>query len=440
MTSILPPEVWLRVFEEGVFWDERWIDIDFLREDRRNANLLSFTLVCRQWRRPAQHLLLREILIGAWDFIEEHTGELASRTDLPLTSLASTLLAWTAAGVKLAEAVQVLHVSVGLRERARGERYWNSTLDDVARLVGLCPNLRHLSLRIHGDPTGYTPVMSPTALSLFERAPKSITQLTYVDMQSAATLQRHRTITAVRAGQAMTVPDVDPDWRPLFWLIAALKNVQYLRVEASDADVTSNFAYPFNITTLRTLVANIPGQITSSSFLAHLLPSSPQLESVVLAEPRNETLQLVSPSVHSLTLLGELMEQLDFTPLRGLQHLSVQHNWLVHYTVLDDPSSILSTLPSSLYRVIIHAHEIVSPWSVKNDYETIVQAFLKLFAGRQGTISRARSYKIIAVLDKLVAPDALNNCSAWCAASNVDFIILKQQHTAIPWKEVRRPI
>lgn len=237
---MLPPELWLRIFELVTDWNPHFVDIDDLRNnaDRRNTDLLAFAVVCKAWSPLALHVLYREISMPGWDYHDQQ-GRYCCQTLAPLLSLIRTLSVLTRRKSDLPRAVQVLHVAIGRYQSPPSVYDYceHCDFESVARAVQLCPRLRHLSLRVHCEANGLTWSIPSDVLRSLAHA-THIEQITYSDQQDDMVLARMRALIAMRAakGGSFTTPPMNPSLRPMFQLLSVLPNVRYLELETSDAD------------------------------------------------------------------------------------------------------------------------------------------------------------------------------------------------------------
>ena len=422
-TPALPTELWLRVFELAAQWDPAFIDIDFLREDHRNTDLLSFARVCCQWRHAAQQVLFREILLGAWAG-EDHEGRVISRTDLALESLAVTL-EFFHSGKNLAPKVQVLHVSIGLNERTRDERYLNPTFDQVARVVELCPRLHHLSIRVHGDPSGYSPVMSPYALRLFERA-THITQLTFMDQQNESVMYHHRAVSAVRAAQGgpFHVAEIMPDLRALLWLLSALKELRYLRLSARSSHLNgTTVPKPFNHLNLQTIVANVYS--TEAQLLSSIIRAATDLRSAILLTPTQTDIESLTPSLQRLVLRGNYGDVRDLSRLGSLQHLGLQP--LLEGGDESISAPFLGQLPISLVSATVYYNDRTGGLSNPSDLESLLAQLaitldIRLRARRSLGVSTALQPTCLSVVLPAGVEHVFSQVVRLCQESGIHFV------------------
>ncbi|KZV92932.1 hypothetical protein EXIGLDRAFT_59375 [Exidia glandulosa HHB12029] len=339
LPSMLPPELWLRIFEIAAEWDGHYVDIDFLRDDKRNRVLLACAHVCRRWLPLVLHVLYREIFIPGWDKFDDDR-RLFSDTRTPLKSLGSTLLALTARGSNLPNIVQVLHVPIGYQKLQRRYDYCqNGDFGGVAEVVELCPSLRHLSLRVHCEPTGGAWSIPASALRSLATA-THLEQITYEDHQDPTQMRalryafwadmRKRVVGIVPFAAVTPSPSLDA----LFQIIHVLPSVRYLEFKTSVADGVHS-AEAVTLPNLREFRLRVTGRSCPSAATLHLLlDGAIATQAVTLSNAEADQISALPRSIATLFLRGpgvcvDLREFIALSHI-GLEFLMNRSHDLLH--------------------------------------------------------------------------------------------------------------
>lgn len=375
---MLPSELWLRVFEIAAGWDSDCVDIEALRENKRNACLLSFAIVCRQWTPLALQVLYREVFLPGWDFHDDDSNYCA-QTTLSLKRLIHTLTRLTGRRSNLPGTVQVLHVAVGRYQ------YPSSIYDyclhcdfaSVAQAVQLCPRVQHLSLRVHCEPTGHTWSIPQDVLRTFSKA-RHIEQITYSDQQDVQVMDKLRTIAALRAaaGGDFATYTVNPSLRPLFQLLSVLPCVRYLQLETGDAD-GSDVLQPATVSLpqLRELRVRVKGlrQFPSSASLHALCDAAPNLGTVTLADGGPSQIHALPLHIDTLLLRGPELA-IDLREFRNLSHVGIEFPiYMEHHR--SPALETLSRLPESVTHLTLFGEHDEN--GVSNPYSPAVDVAMQ---------------------------------------------------------------
>ncbi|EJD52845.1 hypothetical protein AURDEDRAFT_149397 [Auricularia subglabra TFB-10046 SS5] len=342
----LPSELWLRILEEAAAWDPDYVDIEFLREGQRNPLLLDCALVSKQWYPLALRILFREVLVGMWDYFDED-GKYYGQTIGPLQHFTETLARLTRAGSDLPRSVQVLHLCIGLKKPrdASYDRYVYPDFGSVARAVKLCPNLRHLSLRVHCEPAGRAWTLPPHVLHAFAGA-RHLEQLTYTDQQDFQTMSRLRTVAAVRAagGGEFAVVRAALTLRPLFQLLGVLPGIQQLNVSALDAEGSGGQHENLHLPHLREL--RIPAGQTTRQLLHN---SPPGLETVIFDDIDPTAIApLPTTALRALIMRGDHVPE-SLARFTNLEHVGIEYDFIGTLSL-----RLLETMPASVTRLTFY--------------------------------------------------------------------------------------
>ncbi|KZV92926.1 hypothetical protein EXIGLDRAFT_692168 [Exidia glandulosa HHB12029] len=441
---MLPSELWLRIFEIAARWDPLHVDIEFLREDKRNRVLLALAYTCRQWLPLALHILYREIFLSGWDYHDEE-GRYCAGTRLPMKRLVSTLSLLTARRSALPRTVQVLHVAIGRYQYPSSSYDYCLHCDfvSVAEAVSLCPAMRHLSLRVHCEPTGHTWSIPPAAIRIFTKA-DNIEQLTYSDQQDTQVLDRLRTIAAMRAaaasGSDFATYAVSPSLKPLFQLVSVSRGLRYLEVETSDADGSGGLS-ALSHANLEEFRLRMKGrQHPAPTPLHHLLDGAPALSAVVLSDAGPGQVYALPRRIKSLLLRGPEVA-LDLRDFHSLTHLGIE--FPIYEEIHKSPAlDTFARLPESLTHLTLYGehneHNLpVTAYSPRDDFSMQELLRSEIFRAHVQRLSHVQQWTIVVDPDvSLRVPDALSKPSR--AANRLSLHVV--QMASRPWEKVKRPM